>query len=156
MGTRSRRVAALTVLMVFGACSPQRRDTEREGARLEAHASAESAVVAEYTAAFNAHDAEAMRGLMADDIVWLSIVGDSLVVEAAGADALVSGMVAYFTDFPDVTSEVETGDRVGAYVHARETATWSDAGVTSSQSSLSTYEIRQGKVVRVWYFPSGS
>ena len=93
-------------------------------------------------------------GPRADDITWLSLAGDSVMVDATGAVELAAGMTAYFGDFPDVQSEVEIVAVVGAYVHAKETASWSREGVRSSQSSLSTYEIRDGRVKRVWYFPS--
>ena len=158
MRARTRRFGmrwGLVLVVAAGACSSQQADERlSESTDPQSVPSPESEVVAAYTAAFNAHDVAAMRALMTEDIVWLSIVGDSTIVEARGAEELVSGLTAYFADFPNVSSTVKTGDAAGAYIHAHETASWSSDGVRSSQSSLSTYEIRGGRVARVWYFPS--
>lgn len=144
------------LLSVSAACAPNDPPPQDDGAPLPAAAtlSVEAEVVSEYSAAFNAHDVGAMQALMADDIAWLSLTGDSVLVEAKGAGELAAGMEAYFGDFPDVQSDVEIVAVVGAYVHAKETASWTRDGVRSSQSSLSTYEVRDGRVKRVWYFPS--
>lgn len=157
-GSTARSTAPLLGALLIGlaACAPNEAPPEEAEAPAPAASSmtAEEGVVTEYSAAFNAHDVAAMQALMADDITWLSLAGDSVMVDATGAEELVAGMDAYFGDFPDVQSEVEIVAVVGAYVHAKETASWSRDGVRSSQSSLSTYEIRDGRVQRVWYFPS--
>ena len=141
------------VALVGASCAPPDAQPAPE-TEPEAASSPESRVVEAYTAAFNAHDVAAMSDLMSPDIVWLSVVGDSVIVEASGADDLAAGMTAYFDDFPDVLSDVVVGGQVGPFVHATETASWSRAGVRPTQSSLSTYEVRDGRIRRVWYFPA--
>ncbi|TDI93389.1 MAG: hypothetical protein E2O77_03010 [Caldithrix sp.] len=55
--------------------------------------------VAKLQQAFNDHDVESMAENVMDDIKWLSIVGDSLVIEASDRGALKEGMQGTLKQF---------------------------------------------------------
>lgn len=110
-------------------------------------------VVRGYIAAYNAHDIEAVLSFLAPDFVWLSVVGDSVAVEARGREAIRTQLTDYFRSLPSARSELEALTVLGPWVSARERALWVGASGPRAQSSLSVYEVRDGKVRRVWYYP---
>ena len=55
--------------------------------------------VAKLQQAFNDHDVESMAENLMDDIKWLSIVGDSLVIEASDRGVLKEGMQGTLKQF---------------------------------------------------------
>ncbi len=105
-------------------------------------------------AAFNAHDVEMMLEACAEDIMWMTVGADKIVVEASGASALREGMDAYFKRVPSASSVLRSAVESGPFVVTVEEATWQSGGETKSQCSAAVYEVEQGKVQNVWYFPS--
>lgn len=128
-----------------GASNPI-RDTLRQGAESEQ-------IVSRYIAAFNRHDIAAMLELAHPDVVWLSVVGDSVRVETRGASALATQLSSYFRSYPTAASVSESVIGNGPWVAVHERATWHTAGEMKTQSALAVYEIRAKKVERVWYYP---
>ena len=110
--------------------------------------------VEQFIAAFNAHDSAAMGALVADDVAWLSIAGEEVMVEVKGKNELVTSMNAYFESCPTCQSElsgiISTADRVSAI----EIASWQGKSGSKSQRSISVYEFAEGVIQRVYYFPS--
>ncbi|MFN0178841.1 MAG: nuclear transport factor 2 family protein [Gemmatimonadales bacterium] len=111
------------------------------------------AVVRGFVQAFNAHNLDALLSFVAPEIVWLSVAGDSVTIEARGVGVLREQMGGYFRQLPSARSELETLTTLGPWVSARERVHWMAASGPRSQASLSVYEIRAGLVRRVWYFP---
>lgn len=117
-------------------------------------ASPEQAVRANL-AAFNRHDVEALVATVAPDFAWFNVDGEKLLPDSRGRDALRKGMTAYFKSLPSVRSDFESLTVNGAYVSVKERASWqSKAGLPRSQSTLAVYEVRDGLILRVWYFPA--
>lgn len=111
-------------------------------------------VVERYLAAYNDHDVAAMLALAHPDIRWLSIDGDRLRVETEGADALGEALRDYFETVPSARSTIESMMVAGNRVSVRERAHWESKSGPQSQAALSVYEIADGQVRRVWYFPA--
>ena len=111
-------------------------------------------VISRVTAAFNAHDVEGLAALMTEDIRWMSVLGDTLGVEAAGIEAFRASMTAYFANVPGARSEVEAVIANGKYLSFRERAFWQGPDGERSMASIGVYELREGKVARVWYYPA--
>jgi hypothetical protein len=105
-------------------------------------------------AAYNAHDVAAMRALWADDIVWFDIDGDRMTASVRGAAEFETGMQSYFRSFPDVRSTLSGALESGPYLTGVETATWTSGRGMQSQSAPVVYEVREGKIKRVWYYPA--
>ncbi|MCC7051777.1 MAG: nuclear transport factor 2 family protein [Gemmatimonadaceae bacterium] len=57
-------------------------------------------VVREYVAAFNAKDLDAMMRIVASDVVWMSVSGDSLTDKGRGIDAFRQMIAGYFRAVP--------------------------------------------------------
>ncbi len=51
-------------------------------------------------------------------------------------------------------SEIEAALLSGSFVAVRERAFWQGKDGEKSQFSLAVYEVRNEKIVRVWYFPA--
>ena len=105
------------------------------------------------TAAFNAHDIDAMTAFLAEDVEWLAISGHEITVEASGKSGLAQAMTDYFKNVPSARSEIEGSFVSGSYVVVRERALWKQQGQERSQSSLAVYQLADGLIKRVWYFP---
>lgn len=105
--------------------------------------------------AYNAHDVGAMAQAVTDDIGWFSVEKESIGIEARGRASLLRGMASHFEAIPSARSEVESAEVSGRYVVVRERARWDGPdGNARTQSSLSIYEVRDGLVAAVWYFPA--
>lgn len=115
--------------------------------------SAALAVVRGYFAAYNAHDVDGVIRYLSADFTWLSASGDSLVVELRGASSMRASLVQYFQDLPSARSEIEGAVVLGPWVTVRERAHWQSTSGPRSQASISVYEVREGLLRRVWYYP---
>ena len=112
-------------------------------------------VISAYTAAYNDRDVEAMAELMHPDIQWLSVNGDKVDVFANGKADLVAQMTDYVSSPAATTSSL--GDIVtdGPYLAVQETARWPRSdGSMGEQSALAVYEVSDGLIRRVWYYPA--
>jgi hypothetical protein len=144
------RPLALCLLTV--ALAPAARAQPADAAPPETPAEAE-AVVRAFVEAYNRHDVAGMLALADTAVVWLSVAGDSVVVEARGAAELARGLEGYFRDVPSAASEVEAVTALGPWVAVRERARWTGEAGPRAQAALSVYEVRDGRVRRVWYYP---
>ena len=110
--------------------------------------------VREFVAAFNARNIDAMLDAVDENVQWLSVDGAKIAVEAEGKKALRQSMESYFRGCPSCKSNLEWIQTAGIRVTALERASWSGKSGPKSQKSLSVYEFRDGKIVRVYYFPA--
>lgn len=104
--------------------------------------------------AFNAHDIDRMLETVTEDIGWYTVDGANVTVEVRGRSALRDAMASYFGALPSAHSEIESMQASPPYVVARERAHWESAGGPRSQSSLAVYEVTDGLVSSVWYYPA--
>lgn len=117
--------------------------------------SSSRAVIEAHVAAFNAHDVDRMMRLVTDDVAWCSIAGDSMSTDVRGSGDLRAWLIGYFRSYPTVHSTLEDIMPLGSFVAIRERARWqSKSGVEKNQASIGVYEVRDGKIARVWYYPA--
>lgn len=135
-------------MFVMAACAP---DAER--AAPVAPSGPKVDAVKGLMAAFNDHDADKMREYWRDDVTWIEITGNQSSVVTASADQLHQELVAYFENFPEVSSSLESISVNGDYLTAVERPVWVQNGEKKSQSSVVVYQFEDGKVKRFWYFP---
>lgn len=115
----------------------------------------EAVVLRAYLDAFNRHEPDAVAALLSPRVKWYSLDADKLVTDGDGREALRAGLAGYFKSLPDVRSDFLTIEQTGAFLSVRERATWTAKdGSRLSQQSHAVYEIREGLIERVWYFPS--
>lgn len=145
------RVGGLIALLILVSCN-----SDEGGARSEAAALSPALLVVHgQMDAFNRHDVTAMAEGVAPDFVWFSVAEDELTVEIRGRSAFAEGMRSYFESLPSVRSELEESLSSGSFVTIRERAHWTDgSGVERSQRALGVYEVRDGMIQRVWYYPA--
>jgi len=105
-------------------------------------------------AAFNAHDVEALAANVAVDFAWYAVDSDDMRLELRGREDFAASMQRYFAAFPDARAEISAPVGSGSFLSVLETSFWSDqSGQQQSTSSLAVYEIRDGLIHRVWYYP---
>ncbi len=115
----------------------------------------EAVVLRAYLDAFNRHEPDAVAVLLSPRVKWYSLDADKLVTDGDGREALRTWLTGYFKSLPDVRSDFLTIEQTGAYLSVRERGSWTAKdGTRVSQQSHAVYEIRDGLVERVWYFPS--
>ena len=77
-----------------------------------------------YVSAYNQKDVEAMMKMVTDDVQWLYVVGDKIVVETKGKAALRKSLTAYFKGATGTTSELKWTQATHSRVAALEQASW--------------------------------
>ena len=107
-----------------------------------------------YLNAFNRHEPDAVAALLAPNVKWMTVDIDKLTVEGQGRDAVRDWLAGYFKAQPDVRSEFVSLDQTGILIAVRERVSWTAAGGRRVQESHAIYEIRNGLVTHVWYFPA--
>ena len=115
----------------------------------------EAMVLRAYLEAYNRHEPDAVAAFLAPEIKWLSLDAEKLSVDGDGREALRTWLAGYFKSLPDVRSDFLAIEQTGAYLTVRERASWTAKdGTRRSQQAHGVYEIRDGLIARVWYFPS--
>lgn len=135
-------------LLFVAACAP---DAERN--RPDAASGPQVEAVKGLMAAFNKHDADRMRTYWHDDVTWIEINGTQSSVVTDSAEQLHRELVAYFENYPEVSSSLESISVNGDYLTAIERPVWVEDGEKKSQASVVVYEFDDGKVKRFWYYP---
>lgn len=112
------------------------------------------ALIEAYTAAFNMQNVSTMATMMHPDIQWITVTAGSSSVTTDGKTKMVAEMGDYFGGSTKITSTLSGWGINGAFVSAIETASWtSTSGAKKAQSSNVIYQIDDGLIRRVWYFP---
>jgi hypothetical protein len=110
--------------------------------------------VRQFVAAFNARNIESMLAIVDEKVQWLNVDGARVTIEVEGKNALREKMGRYFRSCPSCKSSLDWVRGSGSRVTAIERATWTGRSGLKSQRSLSVYEFRNGKILRVYYFPA--
>jgi uncharacterized protein YciI len=117
-------------------------------------ATPEVAVVRAVLAAYNAHRADDVLALLADDVQLLSLDA-AAGIEFSGRDAVRRWIEGLFAAAADIRSEPLELLQSGPFVSYRERSSWTDsAGTRHVQTSLAVYEVRDGRVARAWFTPA--
>tara|TARA_B100000508_G_scaffold141077_1_gene146000 strand:+ start:3307 stop:3705 length:399 start_codon:yes stop_codon:yes gene_type:complete len=109
-------------------------------------------VLKEQIEAFNQHDTKRLVANVSDDFIWFSVFPDSMTVETRGKVEFEKAMIGYFKAVPTVSTSLGELLIEGNKISFKETASWQGKEGKLSQSSLATYEIKNGLITRVWYF----
>jgi hypothetical protein len=124
------------------------------GARAQGPAGDPTETVRAFTGAFESREVDALIALAHPEIEWLTVSGSEVAVETRGRDALRESLTGYFASCPSCRSTTDIYQVVGPWVSALEHAEWEKEGRTLRQSALAVYEIVDGLVRRVWYYPA--
>jgi hypothetical protein len=115
----------------------------------------EAILLRAYLDAFNRHEVDAVAAFCAEDFKWYSVEGDKTSADIASRAQLRDWLVGYFKSLPTVRSEFLAVEQTGPFLTVRERPSWENKeGKRISQQAAGVYEIRDGLIQRVWYFPS--
>lgn len=124
----------------------------------EAHAnevtSSHATTVEQFVKSFNAQNSKAMATFVTENVQWLSVDGENILLEVQGKDNLIQSMNDYFKSCPTCRSEVSNIIVTKNRISAIEMASWQGANGVKSQRALSVYEFIGDKINRVYYFPA--
>lgn len=140
---------ALLVLFALAACASGGQRPAGSGVA----AAKPEAVVQGYEAAFNAHSPDQVGRWLHEDLRWLAIEGDQVRMEAQGRAAMLAWLRGYFQQFPDVSAQIRSFHGGGRHVAVHECLSWTHEGQRRRQCAHGTYEIEDGLIRRVWYWP---
>lgn len=150
-GNRTRIVAAAVLAAALGTAAGALAWQEPDDA--PPVRSAEDVILAQLLA-FNAQDVEALVANVAPDFVYFDVDDSGAQPQLQGREAFRRSMQEYFASIPGPRSEVEEIFPVGDFVAVRERAYWVQGGQEVSQAALAVYEIRDGLIRHVWYYPA--
>jgi|SRR5579872_6300418 len=112
------------------------------------------AVVRQLYVAFNDHSADKIAALVAPDFNWFNVTRSTVSTEARGREELHTSMERYFQSTPGVKTEILSLIADGNYVSLREQVSWDSRTGRRHQSCLAVYEVRDGIIQAVWYYPA--
>ncbi len=111
-------------------------------------------IVWDYVEAFNQKDIDSMLKYTTDEIRWMSVSGESIVLETKGKKTLKESLVGYFKSTPSIHSKILTINTSGPFVYTVEKAQWESKQEVKSQCSPAVYQFDSNKISHVWYFES--
>ncbi|GLQ22711.1 hypothetical protein GCM10007853_05850 [Algimonas ampicilliniresistens] len=112
-------------------------------------------VIVAHVDAFNARDFDAMSSVEHPEIEWIRVLESDVRVDISGRDTLAKILRDYTASTPDVAGALRDWSINGDYVSVTETATWTATdGSRKAQSTLTVYQLEDGLIRRVWYYPS--
>ena len=117
----------------------------------------EAIVLRAYIDAFNRHETDAVAAFCAENFKWYSVEGDKTSTDAESRAQLRDWLAGYFKSLPTVRSDFLAVEQSGPFLTVRERASWDNQeGRRVSQQAIGIYEIRDGLIKRVWYYPPAS
>lgn len=118
-------------------------------------ATTEASVVRAALAAYNARNTAAVLAHFAPDAQLTSHDPAAANLDLSSPAALGRWLDGLFAAAPDLRCELLDLTQAGAHVSYRERTTFTDRdGQRRTQTSLAVYEVRAGKIVRAWFYPS--
>ncbi len=117
-----------------------------------------SAAVRALIQAYNERDHAEYASMLAEDVRWYSINGNEISVEGEGAAAIAAWTRSYLEEScTTCRSELLSVARSGRFVATIERASWTGAdGSCLTQTSPAVYEVIDGRVRAVWYYPASN
>jgi len=98
--------------------------------------------------AFNQHDPDAIATVVAPNFELYYVDEEGVAgLAISGHSQLAAEMATYFTSHPSVQSIIADAIDGPVYTSFREQ-------IVGGQSSLAVYEVRDGLIKRVWYYPA--
>jgi len=110
-----------------------------------------SMVVKSFINAYNQQNVSLMTSKMTDDIKWMSISDDTIIIETNSKATLSHAMTSYFASGVNTKSTLENLFSHGDYVSTVERATWVSDGQQKSQCSVAVYQLANTLISHVWY-----
>ncbi len=106
--------------------------------------------------AYNARDYAGLDARLDDNAVWYSVDGGKISTDVTGRSALVDWTRNYLgQSCTSCKSRLIDVSASGRFVSTVERATWTaKTGAERTQASIAVYEVVDGRIRAVWYFPA--
>jgi hypothetical protein len=112
-------------------------------------------VVQHFVEGFNRHDLGAMIAQTAPEVQWLNVAGDRIVPDAAGQTAFRDWMAKFLGVYKTTRKTIEQSMVHAPFVSVLERDRWKGKdGGERTQAQLVIYQVEDGKIQRVWRYPS--
>jgi hypothetical protein len=108
--------------------------------------------IASFMAAYNEHDIDGMLLNMTDDVKWLGVANNQLVVETADKKQLQQAMQAHFEAQPNARSRIKDSVELGNTVAVVEEAFTERNQTSTSQCAMSIYQLADGLIASITYY----
>ncbi|MEM5497616.1 nuclear transport factor 2 family protein [Paraglaciecola mesophila] len=108
--------------------------------------------IASFMAAYNEHDIDGMLLNMKDDVKWLGVANNQLVVETADKKQLQQAMQAHFEAQPNARSRIKDSIELGNTVAVVEEAFTEHNQTSKSQCAMSIYQLADGLIASITYY----
>ncbi|QGX38880.1 nuclear transport factor 2 family protein [Permianibacter aggregans] len=118
------------------------------------YAEAPHPVVQSFINAYNERNLTEMLRHCDDQIRWMWVEQDKLSSETSGTNALAEAMQTHFAGSHQTRSAVLSWQQSGEFISVIEQASWPHQDQIRQQCSLAIYQLREQKILNVWYFPS--
>lgn len=116
--------------------------------------SPEATALRVYLESLNRLDVEMVLAVCADNFAWYSWQGEKVVTEVQGRANLSAWLSKYFKDLPSARAEFLSMEQTGPFLTVRERTVWQEpGGQRKAMQAIGVYEVREGLVQRVWYYP---
>ena len=149
MRTIRNTVTTLVLLSVLSACTSTQRATSTGASDPNV------ALIERHVQFANAGDTEGILSQIGDGFVWYEVTTDGLAVAVVeGREQLREFLNGYFEAGFDTVSTITPPLGSGAYYSTLETTSFTSADGPARQNAHTVYEIRDGRIRNVWYFPA--
>ena len=108
--------------------------------------------IANFMAAYNEHDINGMLINMTEDVKWLGVAKNQLIVETADKKQLQSAMQAHFKAKPNARSRIKDSVELGNTVAVIEEAFTEQQQSETSQCAMSIYQLSDGLISSITYY----
>lgn len=136
---------AVLGLSILSACTSEQSEPVNEG----------DPFLESYFEAFSNQDVEFLLEMSADNIRMMSITPETMFTDLHGKQNLRNWLEGYFRTFANVRSSYAQLSVREPFFTFVETANWGPDTTRKQQSSMATFQIKEDKIQRVWYFYPG-
>ncbi|MEZ4722332.1 MAG: nuclear transport factor 2 family protein [Flavobacteriales bacterium] len=110
-------------------------------------------IINDQARAFNSHDIQTMVSNLHADFKWYYVMDDELTLETDSRDQFATNLKSYYTQFPEVRSQIVEYSIVGDKVSFKEEVHWTnDKGKKGVSTAIGVYQFKGDKIYRVWYY----
>ena len=124
------------------------------GRQLKSETPSSLSVVEQYLAALNRRDLQMLTAYVTPDVEWYSVVDGKRIQEVSGRAELAQMLARYFEQHQRTHWAIEQSNITGTenILGVTERSEWSNSEGRGSRTSLSVYELHDGRIRRMTYF----
>ena len=107
-----------------------------------------------YVAAFNSQDVDSMLPMLADDVQWMSVDGETITKKTNNKEELRKALIDYFDSCSTCRSRLEDIFSADSKVSALEIVSYQTRDGLKEEKLVSVYEFSGSLIKRIYHFPA--